>query len=446
MSSKDIRPSTLDGIKRLAKSLKREREPVTPHSQALDEAAQVAGYQNFRHAHNVLRNSPAGKTKPLGHRVYLTAYWKDKKHNTSGRETLTLGLSCLWSELMTPTQLKNHRALMHFYVDGLDHLACEQRQSTQSQARRAVCAAARALQFMDATRLRPSKGHSRAFPGGRSSNAIPGHDHYSIWYDSDTKRYLLADEPYEAAAKGKEIERQAWAQKYGFVIVKPTWPGLYAPDLGSRLYLIADASKGVPLEPIATALDRLPPPIVEEAWPGESAPMLPFFVSPSTITRQTATKEESSVARTPTKPRNSVGYVQIFVGPQRRPKGRMPIDVHAEVGSLLKAVLTATYHRKGVYNRVDTVRCELDEWSQREYTPVELPNEQFFELYYDEPGTTFARSLSEIERVRHDKNLMEAKRLLIQHYPDCPPLRSLLKKLDSAQKSLLTWVQKSRSC
>lgn len=52
MISKAIRPSTLDGIKRLAKSLKRERG--IQHARALDEAAQAAGFQNFRHASNAL--------------------------------------------------------------------------------------------------------------------------------------------------------------------------------------------------------------------------------------------------------------------------------------------------------------------------------------------------------------------------------------------------------
>jgi hypothetical protein len=42
MSSKSIRPSTLDGIKRLAKRIKVER--AIRHSQALDESAQLAGF------------------------------------------------------------------------------------------------------------------------------------------------------------------------------------------------------------------------------------------------------------------------------------------------------------------------------------------------------------------------------------------------------------------
>jgi len=68
-----------------------------------------------------------------------------------------------------------------------------------------------------------------------------------------------------------------------------------------------------------------------------------------------------------------------------------------------------------------------------------LSNEQFFELYYHESGWTFSRTLPEVERERYAESLMESGKLLDQHYPDCPPLRSLLKKMDNAVKSLRDW-------
>lgn len=437
MSSENIRPSTIDGIKRLAKLIKVERG--VRHAQALEAAARAAGYQNFRHASKSLSGGLATQVRRPRHHVYLTAYWKDKETGNSGRETLSLELPIPWGDLIAPSQLENHRALVHFRAEGADHLAREHLERTQSEARRAVCAAARALQFMGATRLRPSKSRSRAFPGGRSSNAIPGLDHYSVWYDRDTKRYLFVDEPYEKAAESKSAEREAWSAKHGFKVIKSTWKGMYAPDVGSRLYLIADTAKGVALEPVAAALDQLPPPIVEGAWNGDSAPMLPFFVSPGAIAKKAAAKDKLPASRKSGGPHTSVDYVQTFVGPQRRPKGRMPIEVHAEVGRLLKSVLTATFERKGVYNRINAVRSELDEWIQREYTHAELPSEQFFELYYHESGSTFERALPAAERESHAASLNQAKQMLSAHYPDCPPLRSLLRKIDAAQESLQSW-------
>ncbi|KJK14260.1 hypothetical protein UB46_38950 [Burkholderiaceae bacterium 16] len=57
MVSTNVKPSTLDGIKRLAKSIKRERG--SDHIPALDVAARESGYQNFKHASTSLRSTPA---------------------------------------------------------------------------------------------------------------------------------------------------------------------------------------------------------------------------------------------------------------------------------------------------------------------------------------------------------------------------------------------------
>jgi hypothetical protein len=114
--------------------------------------------------------------------------------------------------------------------------------------------------------------------------------------------------------------------------------------------------------------------------------------------------------------------------------------VHAEVGRLLKSVLADTYERRGVYNRVNAVRSELDEWVQREYTASELPQEQFLELYYHGSGSSFPRSLPPVDRDRHVDRLTQVKNVLLRHYPDCPPLRSLLKKADAAIGSLRSWA------
>ena len=439
MSSENIRPSTLDGIKRLAKSIKTER--AIQHAVALDESARLAGFENFRHARNKLQYDEP-KTHKLRnvHRVFLTVYWRDKKTDIRGRETLELHLSTLWSDLIQPVHFQNHRAIANFRREGPDHLAKPELADSQSRARYYACAAARALQFMDATKLRPSKSHSRAYPGGRSSNAVPAHDHESVWYDPETKRYLYVDEPYMEAVERATKEREAWAIRHGFTIMKPSWPGMYFPDGGTRLYLIADSQKGIPLAPVVAALERLPAPIVEATWNGESAPSLPYFVSPGTIEHAKAIKLPPQKPRkAPTGKRNTVGYVQTFVGAQRRPNGTMPVEMHAKVGELLKSVLVVSNHRKGVYNRVNGIRSELDEWTMREYNRAELPSEVFFDLYYHESGNTYESSLSEKDRLKHAHSLEEVKRILAAHYPDSKPLRTVLNKVEGAIKSMQTW-------
>lgn len=328
MSRKSIRPSTLDGIKRLAISLKAEQQ--IQHARALDLAAQAAGFQNFAHAGNVLRNTPGTEHRQPGHPLYLTAYWKDRESNSSGRETLTIRLSSPWADLITPALLKNHHALAHFLGEGPDHLSRQFLVKTQSEARRAVCAAARAFQFMDATKLRPSRSFSRVYPGGDSRNAVPGRDHFSIWYDKTTKRYLFADEPYEKSIEDKLHEREAWAKQHGFAIIKPLWPGMYAPDIGSRLYLIAHEVKGIPLEPIVAALDKLPNSTVAEPWSGESAPMTPYFVSPGSLAKAAVSKakkhepDEPDVRSSPAKKLTEIRLGWNVVG--RRDRSNQPIQ------------------------------------------------------------------------------------------------------------------------
>lgn len=42
--------------------------------------------------------------------LYLTAYWKDKESGSSGRETLTLEISCMRGDLITPAQYVRSRS------------------------------------------------------------------------------------------------------------------------------------------------------------------------------------------------------------------------------------------------------------------------------------------------------------------------------------------------
>lgn len=52
MSTRSARPSSIEGIKRLAKKIASEKS--VKHTTALNEAAVLAGYQNFTHAKHAL--------------------------------------------------------------------------------------------------------------------------------------------------------------------------------------------------------------------------------------------------------------------------------------------------------------------------------------------------------------------------------------------------------
>lgn len=69
MATEHTRPTSVAGIKRVAKLIKEELS--IPHHAALDKAAQKAGFQNLRHAQSVL-----GTAQKL-HQAFVSFYWKE---------------------------------------------------------------------------------------------------------------------------------------------------------------------------------------------------------------------------------------------------------------------------------------------------------------------------------------------------------------------------------
>ena len=121
--------------------------------------------------------------------------------------------------------------------------------------------------------------------------------------------------------------------------------------------------------------------------------------------------------------------------------GKMPLSAHMETGRLLKEVYAATYYRKSVYNRVNIARSTLDDWAMNEYPDQKaLPNDEFFKLYYRGPPHTFRRHISSEERTQHIDRLRRAQEIVQAHYPASARLRSLLKLLDGAIRSLQSWT------
>jgi hypothetical protein len=438
MTIGSIRPSTMVGIRSLANELKRDRG--IKHSAALDVAAKQAGFEGYRHAQNVLEKRLVPKPKV---KVYLTAYWKDRKSGETGRETLEHELSVPWRSLVTDTQLKAHRALIGFRGRADDHLELSFMDSSPDEARRHVCAASRALDFMDATRLRPSSGSSRVYPEGDPRNAPPGSDHVSIWFDPSNKRYVIADEPYEQSVERDVAKRAAWAERFDWQHAKPNWRGMYYPDGGSRLYLFSSIEKGVALEPLVRALDELPEPATESNWTGVSAPFS-IWMSPGTGAKREAKKAKPRAEAAPKRPRapagSTVEYHQMFVrGALRRPNGKMPLEMHERLGQILKGVLAKSRPRRGVYNRLNEVRSDLEEWMGREHRDADIPNDRYLAVYYGDGALSVEGHRGEDTKSEFTSRLAEVQQVLIEHYPDTAPLRAMLSKIEAARKSAETW-------
>lgn len=442
MTDGNVHPTTLTGIKRLAKTIKAQ-ESLT-HSKALDEAARRGGYQNFQHAHHSLHAATPLPPAPLvlqadGFDTYLSMAWRDRDTGASGQEILRVRLSSPWATLIRPAQFDHNRGLSGLKDAGSDHLAWWRAASAKDHARSMLRRAARTLQFIDATKLRPSSGSS-----GRvweSRHPLPGVDHGSLWFDPETRRYLYANEPYEAAAKSRAEERAEWSARFGIEVARPDWPGMYTPEGRSQLYLVSHATKGIPLAPLVAALNRIPPLPVAGEWEGHSLPSLPVFISPgATVAPPPPLRRRLLPAEGSASLGKSVRYQPILGPASRRPDARMPVDSHAEVGQLLKRARALAWRRDGVANRIDRVRHELDEWVALEYpSEQELPQLRFLDLYYgDMPPDSKASTSAVKESVSHD--IARAQEVLRNSYPPCAPLRGLLKTLEGAAASLNRWA------
>lgn len=447
MTAKLITPSTIAGIKRLAKQIRNSKN--IPHHQALNEASKNAGFENYRHAQNHLLYTNQNRASSTRiYKLYLTVYWKNLESQQSGRETLKISLLQPWTELLKPSELKWIRSLKTFATDAPDHLFDKYRASTQIQARYAVCHAARTLMFIDATRLRPSRGYSAFFPQKMREKRIPGQDHISVWHD-EQKRYVITDEPYDTRVETNQEARESWCRTNHFVQAKSSWLGMHNPFGGTSLFLISSSVKGVPLEPLLKSLEELPSPPNELIWQGESGSYIPSFFSPEKLKRSkslTITRAKCEPTHQITVKPATLGYIRTFVGPQRRPNGKLPISTHQEIGLMLKEMLVNTSYRKVFYNRIDSVRDELDEWAMREYSDhSELPNDAFHELYYHGNLGDYLKTITSQTAERFITYLHRIKSLLVTYYPTCAPLRRIIKWLEEAEKSLLSWIVSSNS-
>ncbi|GGA94650.1 hypothetical protein GCM10011491_23680 [Brucella endophytica] len=432
MSTTDVRPSSIEGIKRLAKAISK-RDKIK-HSQALDQASKASGFANFTHARRSLIERTTGVKNPE-YAIYISTYWRDGKTRASGRETIRMIISKPLDELIKPAQYRHAHKLGRFRRYASDHVVADYRPDSADVALAQSCGAARVLQFLDATGLRPS--NARVEPRGRHNARLPGHDHGSVWYDPIAKHHVAADEPYAASVRSKKAEREAWAREHNWSVVQPSWKGMYYPEGGSELYLVADASKGYSLEGVVDALQKTAPPIVPDNCDRVVFDSRVTFETPGEQADAASKLKKAAERKTaaPRGPSNSVGYRLVLGGHQHRPKATMPVELHAEVGGLLKNVLVKTRERAGVYRRIDSVRSELDDWVQCEHDRKSLSDAVFFDLYYhEEDGARTSKGTPTPER--HIESLERARKILTDHYPDCAPLRSVTKKIGMAIGSL----------
>ena len=420
-------PSSIGGIKSLARKIKHSTGAT--HMEALNSAAQSAHFQNYAHAQRTLAvhvgtETPTGGVRSDSYPLFLTFYWKNKESGERGRETLTIQLQATWTKLITVKQLAQNRSLHDLQPMASDHLEGKYCCSGQMEAREHACAAARVFQFMDATRLRPSASFNRVYPGGNSRNCIPHSDHPSAWFDTETRRYLFVDEPYERAiGEPEEQARGRWAISHLQVIAKPAWPGMYNPlqQSGSQIYFISHAFNGVPVAPLIAAVERIPH-CTAEQWTGESAAATPRFSSP--LAGQPIPKAEATL-RAPRQPDEPV---------------RPSLTFHREAGRLLNKLISLCRRRVGIKTHLESVRDVLRELLMTSSAEEDVSDAEVLAIY--EINNTSVLPLLHPDwpqRSALEMDMRELRGLLLQEFAFKANGGVLARHLGAAERSLGTW-------
>ncbi|WP_137721000.1 DUF5623 domain-containing protein [Brevundimonas sp. SGAir0440] len=425
----DVRPTTLNGVKRLAVQLRKERG--LKHSNALDIAAQAANCTNFRNAQSVLPLRKGTSAQPY---VLLTLYWcnKDEGYRV-GRETLRVSLSQPILDICSKTDLKRVRGFGNLRMVADDHFVCDAVAPTQIYARERLSTAERSIRFMEHTGLRPSRDHSKAYPGGSARNKLPGKDHATNWFDAVTGQFILVDEPYKGVPN--EAERADWAVEHGWLVEKTGWSGMYSP-YKCDLY-VATSATDFDLASLIAKINAMPPPLMAADWAGESESSWATFTSPMATTPQDVRRARCRGTVYPTDSATSVPLNYSLGSTRRRPKGALNLEGHIEAGRMIKAVIWSSHRPYGVYRRMNALRSTLEDWMDREVADSEFANIDFFDVYYhdlddEDPLAHRVASPQDVAKL-----LGELREKLQKAYLDSVPLRRELRRID-ASISLLT--------
>jgi Domain of unknown function (DUF5623) len=417
----DVRPSTLDGVKRLAAQIRKVQG--IKHSTALDLAAKAANCTNFRHARRVL---PPQGPAPLGLYILLTIYWRDKDSRQKiGRETLRIGLSKPILDLCTKPDLKYVRGFGNLRMVADDHFVCDSVAPSQNYARERLCTAERSLRFMEHTGLRPSRAARKPDPRVLDGDKLPGIDHSTRWVDPASGQHFLIDEPYGNAPK--DAERAVWAAQNGWRIEKTTWPGMYSP-YACDLYVVVDNRCGHDIDAIVKTINAIPDPLVVSNWEGESSASWDTFLSPTAKSKQDERRARCKGTIYPLGSRATVPYSYAPGTSRRRPIGELGIGGHIEAGRIIKAAIRLAPY--GVSARMNSLRCDLEDWLNLEIGRGQLEGPEFFDVYYrttteDEVYQKSLKSGDDIIAALHN-----LRHRLKDVYADCAPLNQQCRRIE----------------
>ena len=428
MSIESIRPANLVNIKRLANQLKKA-EDIT-HKSALHSAARRAGFENYEHARKSLGNSLTAQNQ--SHKIFLTAYWTDRETFKIGRETLEIKLVVPLQILCTRAEMKLVGGLCNLRVASADHLVMDGLRPSQSYAQDELCKAARALQFMEATGLRPCPYEEAQKAIANLNGQLPKKDHPSDWHDPVSGQFILIDEPYSKAIVCPE--RAKWAKENNWFLKAAIWPGLYFP-YRCAFFVASEKSDSFDFDALMETINAMPDPVTAERWPGETAENHETFLSPLAKTHQDKRRAKAKGTIVPRNSKKTIPYTRSLIGAARKPNGQMSLEEHRMAGRMIRAVLQSNFKPHAVNRRMDKLMSTLVDWLYEDVPHREL-NRLYdpVDIYYGEMPSDDAFFLSTNSSKGVVDILTKLKRLLEHSYPDSKPLRQLTGRVETALK------------
>lgn len=405
-------PSTIPGISRLAKKIVRERS--IKHTVALDLAAQISGYQNFKHA----QRSLAGQAESLVRQpLYLTVYWHDRDGDPfSGRCTAEVELPLDTLSALPSMKVRGFWMLGGFELESGDHLRARLDATSQERAMKRITDAVRELQFCVATGLRPMRklADKRRL---EFLQDLPGKDHMSLWTHDATGSWLALDEPYSSRYSAKESKRKEWIEQNGLTEKAPDWGGLYLPGSSVPFFLSTDSDLLVRV----TGIVETPTSVPSIDWDSHSGDYGSHFHSPARLAsgKPYRGRPQPSFGQ-------RAGAIPYGGRPGEasdwRPAKPMSIKQHQELGIILRGLAWADLSAP-ILKKLRSTISRLDGWSFLEHSGDTGLND----LYYGDERAAYVT----FEDVL--KGVAKARALIVGGYNECRPRSHLLAVLESVE-------------
>lgn len=208
---------TLAGLKSLARQIQAERS--LPHHQALDLAARHGGFAGYVEAKRKLPEKRESRFK-----VTVRQNWWGYESKDGGTAEIALHFRTSLLELIRPHHLTGYFGACKLRAAQIIERSGQQRHADETCWY--IGRIARALQFMDATGLKPSEARRR-YPEGNWDCRPPVADHDHAWYDPQTRVHVLSTEPYPGRSDRSADAQADWERKHGWATFYVNWGGIY---------------------------------------------------------------------------------------------------------------------------------------------------------------------------------------------------------------------------